>query len=431
MPEHSLTYRRTRRANGGSGPSGWLVWSPWTPPGRCSLRWPSASSLGAGIHGRAAHRRAPRLERGEGRRPRDPRRRRPGARGAGVRGHRARPVEQRAARLARRARHGPRAERRRSCTPNCSSSSASVRRGGRAGRRRGSRSPAGPFGDATMQPARAGRPARHALRAAARRGPHRGAPARRGAPRLRREHQPRAEDPDRRGQPARRGARPGGRRTRRRCAASPSRLTVEAARLARITQRDHRALAAAGARRPAADASSSTSTAVIAAAVDQNRVVAEPRKRHRASPCGRRRRPQVYGDEALLVVAVHNLDRQRDRLLARRAHASASASTRRDGIVEIAVTDQGIGIPEDELERVFERFYRVDQARSRNTGGSGLGLSIVKHAVQNHGGDVRVWSQPGSGSTFTIRLPELEAAIEPGCRRRSATPTPVERGDRT
>jgi two-component system sensor histidine kinase SenX3 len=77
-----------------------------------------------------------------------------------------------------------------------------------------------------------------------------------------------------------------------------------------------------------------------------------------------------------------------------------------NGIVEIAVTDQGIGITAEEQERVFERFYRIDPARSRHTGGSGLGLSIVKHVAQNHGGDVRVWSQPGYGSTFTIRLPE-------------------------
>jgi two-component system sensor histidine kinase SenX3 len=59
---------------------------------------------------------------------------------------------------------------------------------------------------------------------------------------------------------------------------------------------------------------------------------------------------------------------------------------------------------------VFERFFRLDPARSRNTGGTGLGLSIVKHVVQNHGGDVRVWSQPGRGSTFTIRLPEAPSA---------------------
>ena len=81
-----------------------------------------------------------------------------------------------------------------------------------------------------------------------------------------------------------------------------------------------------------------------------------------------------------------------------------------EGIVEIAVTDQGVGIPEEDQERVFERFFRTDPARSRHTGGSGLGLSIVKHVVQNHGGDIRVWSQQGRGSTFTIRLPEASSA---------------------
>lgn len=74
-------------------------------------------------------------------------------------------------------------------------------------------------------------------------------------------------------------------------------------------------------------------------------------------------------------------------------------------IVEISVTDQGIGIPRDALDRVFERFYRIDPARSRVTGGTGLGLSIVKHVVANHGGEVKVWSVEGSGSTFTLRLP--------------------------
>ena len=74
-------------------------------------------------------------------------------------------------------------------------------------------------------------------------------------------------------------------------------------------------------------------------------------------------------------------------------------------IVEIAVSDQGIGISQSDLERIFERFYRVDPARSRATGGTGLGLAIVKHIVTNHGGDIRVWSIEGSGSTFTLRLP--------------------------
>lgn len=79
-----------------------------------------------------------------------------------------------------------------------------------------------------------------------------------------------------------------------------------------------------------------------------------------------------------------------------------------DGVVAIAVTDRGIGIPEDEQRRVFERFYRADQARSRRTGGTGLGLSIVKHAVQRHGGEIELWSRPGRGSTFTVRLPAID-----------------------
>jgi two-component system sensor histidine kinase SenX3 len=74
-------------------------------------------------------------------------------------------------------------------------------------------------------------------------------------------------------------------------------------------------------------------------------------------------------------------------------------------MVEIAVKDQGIGIDAADHERVFERFYRVDPARSRDTGGTGLGLAIVKHIVSNHRGQITVWSRPGEGSTFTLRLP--------------------------
>ena len=77
-----------------------------------------------------------------------------------------------------------------------------------------------------------------------------------------------------------------------------------------------------------------------------------------------------------------------------------------DGFVEISVVDQGIGIPSDEIDRIFERFYRVDPARHRSTGGTGLGLSIVKHVAATHGGDVRVWSVEGQGSTFTLSLPQ-------------------------
>jgi two-component system sensor histidine kinase SenX3 len=84
-----------------------------------------------------------------------------------------------------------------------------------------------------------------------------------------------------------------------------------------------------------------------------------------------------------------------------------------DGFVEVSVVDQGIGIPEDEIERIFERFYRVDPARHRSTGGTGLGLSIVKHVAATHGGDVRVWSVEGQGSTFTLSLPQHPAYDDP------------------
>ncbi|MDN6442964.1 MAG: cell wall metabolism sensor histidine kinase WalK, partial [Acidipropionibacterium jensenii] len=74
-------------------------------------------------------------------------------------------------------------------------------------------------------------------------------------------------------------------------------------------------------------------------------------------------------------------------------------------VVEIAVTDNGIGISQDDQKRIFERFYRVDQARSRASGGTGLGLSLVKHTARVHGGSVWVWSKVGQGSTFTLRFP--------------------------
>jgi len=77
--------------------------------------------------------------------------------------------------------------------------------------------------------------------------------------------------------------------------------------------------------------------------------------------------------------------------------------------VTIRVVDQGIGIPEDSLDRIFERFYRVDPARSRETGGTGLGLAITKHCVQDCGGTIAVWSHEGEGSTFTITLPKAPA----------------------
>jgi two-component system sensor histidine kinase SenX3 len=147
---------------------------------------------------------------------------------------------------------------------------------------------------------------------------------------------------------------------------------------------------------------------VIAQAVDRNRVAAES---HRISlvPSGKIR-AEVFGDQQLLVTAVHNLIANAIQYSPDGSRIGIGVGVD-SGVVEISVTDQGVGIPEDERDRVFERFFRVDSARSRNTGGSGLGLAIVKHVVQNHGGDVRVWSQQGRGSTFTIRLPEASHEI--------------------
>ncbi len=115
---------------------------------------------------------------------------------------------------------------------------------------------------------------------------------------------------------------------------------------------------------------------------------------------------EVEGDQTLLVTALCNLIE--NAVAYSPTEASVSLSRRQVGeTVEIAVTDRGIGIAPEHQERVFERFFRVDPARSRATGGTGLGLAIVKHVLANHGGDVRLWSRPGTGSTFTMRLPLL------------------------
>ena len=112
----------------------------------------------------------------------------------------------------------------------------------------------------------------------------------------------------------------------------------------------------------------------------------------------------VIGNREQLVMAVHNLVENAINYSPEKTRVIVSSKIDAQ-IVEIVVKDQGIGIVEDNLDRIFERFYRVDPARSRATGGTGLGLSIVKHVVKNHGGDVTVWSAPGVGSTFAIRLP--------------------------
>jgi two-component system sensor histidine kinase SenX3 len=118
---------------------------------------------------------------------------------------------------------------------------------------------------------------------------------------------------------------------------------------------------------------------------------------------------KVFGDQALLVTALANL--VSNAIAYSPPGSPVSISRRRRGSnIEIAVTDRGIGIAREHQERVFERFFRVDKARSRATGGTGLGLAIVKHIAANHNGTIRLWSQSGTGSTFTLSVPAYEDA---------------------
>ncbi|AFR05678.1 MULTISPECIES: sensor histidine kinase [Nocardiopsis] len=116
----------------------------------------------------------------------------------------------------------------------------------------------------------------------------------------------------------------------------------------------------------------------------------------------------VLGDEAMLGTALRNLITNAVAYSPKNTRVAVSVGTSRSSI-DISVADQGIGIPQQDLERIFERFYRVDAARSRATGGTGLGLAIVKHIMTHHRGEVTVWSKEGSGSTFTLRLPRPES----------------------
>ncbi|MGU3501266.1 sensor histidine kinase [Mycobacterium sp. C31M] len=115
---------------------------------------------------------------------------------------------------------------------------------------------------------------------------------------------------------------------------------------------------------------------------------------------------RVLGDERLLITAIANLVSNAIAYSPDGSDVSISRRRRGDDI-EIAITDRGIGIARADQERVFERFFRVDKARSRATGGTGLGLAIVKHVAANHNGSIRLWSQPGTGSTFTLSIPAI------------------------
>jgi two-component system sensor histidine kinase SenX3 len=130
---------------------------------------------------------------------------------------------------------------------------------------------------------------------------------------------------------------------------------------------------------------------VVVEAVDRSRLTAETRSITLVR--GGQKGMMVLGDSRQLVTALGNLVEN----AVRYGHGGP--------IAEVSVTDEGPGIAAGERERIFERFYRVDSARSRATGGTGLGLSIVKHVAAGHGGEATVWSDEGTGSTFTLRLP--------------------------
>ncbi len=148
---------------------------------------------------------------------------------------------------------------------------------------------------------------------------------------------------------------------------------------------------------------------IVAEAVERIRPAAE----YRGTPIEVSEAPRtltILGDRRQLVSAIHNLLDNATKYS--EEGTVIDVVSRVDGQnVEIEVRDHGLGIPARDLERIFERFYRVDRARSRDTGGTGLGLAIVRHVVHNHGGEVTVTSREGEGSTFTLRMPAGSAPV--------------------
>jgi two-component system, OmpR family, sensor histidine kinase SenX3 len=158
---------------------------------------------------------------------------------------------------------------------------------------------------------------------------------------------------------------------------------------------------------------------LVAEAIDRSRHPASTKQITMAvgggGPGGSTADLHIWGNRGQLAAALGNLVENAVNYSPARTRVGVSArrvSAPGGDLIEIAVTDQGIGISEKDRERVFERFYRVDPARSRATGGTGLGLAIVKHVAASHGGEVTVWSSEGQGSTFTLRLPEAGAGRE-------------------
>jgi two-component system sensor histidine kinase SenX3 len=181
-----------------------------------------------------------------------------------------------------------------------------------------------------------------------------------------------------------------------------SKMRQEAQRLTNLVQ-DLITLSRIQAVEPVPDPRPVALDTVVAEAVDRCRMRANARGITLASVGSRGL--SVLGDEDLLVTALRNLLENAVAYSPEKTRVVITTRKTPEGHAELSVADQGIGIPERDLERIFERFYRVDPARSRATGGTGLGLAIVKHVMAAHNGKVTVRSVEGAGSTFTLYIP--------------------------
>jgi len=180
-----------------------------------------------------------------------------------------------------------------------------------------------------------------------------------------------------------------------------SRMQVEAKRLTDLVQEIIQ-LSRVQDSDPLNEAQILSASDIIKEALDQGRTTADSRQI--TLTFQESKDAFILGDRDQLTMAIHNLIENAVNYSPAETKVAVSTSIDNE-IITISVADQGIGIPEAEVERIFERFYRVDPARSRETGGTGLGLSIVKHIITKHGGEISVWSSENVGSTFSIRLP--------------------------
>jgi two-component system sensor histidine kinase SenX3 len=180
-----------------------------------------------------------------------------------------------------------------------------------------------------------------------------------------------------------------------------SRMQIEAKRLTDLVQEIIQ-LSRVQDSDPLNEAQLLSASDIIKEALDQGRTTADSRQI--TLTFQESKDATILGDRDQLTMAIHNLIENAVNYSPADTKVAISTNIQ-GGIISISVADQGIGIPEAEVERIFERFYRVDPARSRETGGTGLGLSIVKHIVTKHGGEISVWSSEHVGSTFSIRLP--------------------------